>query len=229
MSEIYGELVKNVGIVPAIWDVDLNTGANAGDYISMKNYNRCCFIIHWANGGGTCAVTLYEAKTAAGGSAQALAFTKQYQTGVRLKINTATGIFTVGETVTGGSSSLTGVVYKASRDEVLLHTITGGLPAGWTDGETLTGGTSGYTAKADGTGQDEDMLLEKAVSSNTFTIPNVDYRTYVVEVTADMLSDGFDFVQIRLAQATGPGYGGVTAILYEPRVHSVPMPTAIYD
>ncbi|MBN1574548.1 MAG: hypothetical protein JW984_15230 [Deltaproteobacteria bacterium] len=99
------------------------------------------------------------------------------------------------------------------------------------DAETITGGTSLYTATANGAGQDEDILLEKAVDSDTFTIPAVSNRTYAIEVRGEDLSDGYDCVQLRLAQA-GAGsssIGVAIAILYEPNFHRIPMGTGIYD
>jgi len=53
------------------------------------------------------------------------------------------GPFTVGETVTGGSSGASATVSMVSAGRVLLGTVTGGP---FTIGETITGGTSGATA-----------------------------------------------------------------------------------
>lgn len=78
--------------------------------------------------------------------------------GSTLAFDTTTGQFTIGETVTGGTSGATGVVRVAAKYDneewdsattgvLILDTVTGTF----TDGETLTGGTSGATAKAKGT------------------------------------------------------------------------------
>lgn len=58
------------------------------------------------------------------------------------------GPFTVGETVTGGTSSATGVVvYDAASDtELLVANVSGTFQ----DAETITGGTSGTTATTSG-------------------------------------------------------------------------------
>lgn len=227
MSSIFAELVKNTGFVPVVWPVNLRTGANNGGVISMKGYGRCCFYIVVGTVDGTVAVTLYEATSVAGAGVQQLSLDKMYTTGQRLLITSPTGVFTVGETVTGDGGA-TGVVVKASRDDVLLHTRNA---TAFVDAETITGGTSLYTATANGAGQDEDILLEKAVDSDTFTIPAVSNRTYAIEVRGEDLSDGYDCVQLRLAQA-GAGsssIGVAIAILYEPNFHRIPMGTGIYD
>lgn len=61
---------------------------------------------------------------------------------VILPLTAATGVFTVGETVTESSSSKTGVVEEATLTRVVLKTPSGAF----TGGLTLTGGTSTYTA-----------------------------------------------------------------------------------
>lgn len=63
-------------------------------------------------------------------------------TGRWLPIGTATGTFVVAETVTGGTSSATGVVAAVGEDYLL---ITGGSGT-FTAAETITGGTSSATA-----------------------------------------------------------------------------------
>lgn len=64
-------------------------------------------------------------------------------TGVYLPISSASGTFTVGETVTGGSSGATGTVALDGNGEFLLLTTPSGT---FTAGETVTGGTSSKTA-----------------------------------------------------------------------------------
>jgi len=62
--------------------------------------------------------------------------------GSYVDISSVSAPFTVGETVTGGTSSETAIVLFAGDDFFILGTVSGVL----TDGETLTGGTSSSTA-----------------------------------------------------------------------------------
>lgn len=57
------------------------------------------------------------------------------------------GPFTVGETITGGTSAATAVVQRVDTDGLAVDTI-GGTPP-FTDGEVITGGTSTATATLD--------------------------------------------------------------------------------
>lgn len=62
-----------------------------------------------------------------------------------LNISSASGAFTVGETVTGGTSSETAVVVSYTTGKIIVNTVSGAF----TNGETITGGTSGQTATLD--------------------------------------------------------------------------------
>jgi hypothetical protein len=62
-----------------------------------------------------------------------------------LNISSATGAFTVGETVTGGTSTETAVVVSYTTGKIIVNTVSGSF----TNGETITGGTSGRTATLD--------------------------------------------------------------------------------
>jgi len=96
-------------------------------------------------------------------------------TGVYLPISGANGTFTVGETLTGGTSSQTAVVIavSAEREYVLVATPSGAL----TIGETLTGGTSGFTATL-GT-------YASSVFGHEFKAPQNSLPTFTVEIGYD--------------------------------------------
>lgn len=212
-------------VVPAINPVDLNTGANAGDWISLKNYNHCTIVISIGTTTGTAAVTLDKGTAVDGTGSTTLSFSKQYQTGARWNYTGASGTFTVGETVTGAAGA-SGVVYEDNGDHLLVYTTNATAVV---DAETLTGGTSGVTATANGTGVDEDILLPLAVSSDTFTIPAVSNKTYVIEVDAASLGDGYDCMQLDIAKASAGCIGSAVYILSESRFIGTPMLSAIYD
>ena len=65
--------------VSAFVPIDTTGAGQTGDYVNLKHYRRCAIILQsgaWA--GGTAAVTLNQATSAAGGSAKALAFTRYW-------------------------------------------------------------------------------------------------------------------------------------------------------
>lgn len=68
------DFAEQVQVVSAIVPVDLQTGANNGDWVSMKNYERCTLIVFKAAGtaGDDPTVTLEQATAVAGTSAKNL-------------------------------------------------------------------------------------------------------------------------------------------------------------
>jgi hypothetical protein len=221
-------LVEQQHVVPAVWPVDFNTAANPGDYVSMKNYKHLTVVIMQNTAGGTAAVTMLQASAVAGTGEKALSFSEYFMTGAKWKFTGKSATdFQVGETVTGAGGA-SGVVSEIGADYLLVYTVNATAVV---DGETLTGGTSGATATADGAGVDEDILLKCSASSNTFTIPAVANRMYVIEIDASSLDldNDFDCVRVNIAQATGAGIGSALYVLSEPRYQGVPMESAIYD
>lgn len=74
-----GFLIERSAVVSAFVPIDTNAAAQTGDWVHMREYRRCQIILStgaWA--GGTAAVTLNQAKTNAGGSSKALAFTRYW-------------------------------------------------------------------------------------------------------------------------------------------------------
>jgi len=226
---------NDLHIVPALWPKG-QTGAVSGDIISMKNYQHCDIrIAVGASPGGTVAVTLDKSAAVAAATAE-LAFTKFFSSGLKLNITGKSGAFTAdsdytaGDTITGGTSNATAVVYKDMGTYLLCHSHNG---TAFTDAETITGGTSGATATVDGTLYDEDIMLPRVTASATtytFTIPAVADQVYVIPVGASDLGDGYNCLQLEMA---APSAGTVTYdatyILSGPRYAGTPMPTAIYD
>jgi hypothetical protein len=73
------KLVEVLGIEVAAVPLDTTGAAVAGDWFNLKYYGKVAFVIMqgaWA--GGTPAVTLEQATSAAGAGAKALAFTKRW-------------------------------------------------------------------------------------------------------------------------------------------------------
>jgi len=98
-------------------------------------------------------------------------------TGVYLPISSATGTFTVGETLTGGTSSDTATVIAVSAElDYVLVTLGSPIPT-LVAGETLTGGTSGFTATL-GT-------YASTVFGHEFKAPQNSLPTFTVEIGYD--------------------------------------------
>ncbi len=210
--------------VRAVSPIDFNTGNNTGDVISMKNYGHCDVHIDVGVTTGTAAVTLRKGVSVSS-CATSLSFTRAFMTGVKIKYTARTATFTIGETVTGaGGASI--VVYKDNGDYLLGYTVNA---TAFVDAETITGATSGSTATANGIGVDEDILLPFTVTSDTFTIPAVSARSYVIPVDSNMLGDGYDCMGVYIAQATAGCIAEAYYILTDPRHAGTPMQTAIYD
>jgi len=213
----------------AVWPVDFTTGANAGDYVSLKDYPAVGVLISQNTAAGTAAVTLVQAKGVAATGAKTLAFTRYWVSGVKLNYDNSTGKFTVGEVVNGAGGGQ-GTVYYDNGTYLLLYTVNA---SAFVDNETITGVTSATTASADGIGINEDIMLpvDLAAGVNTFTIPAVAQRRYGIEITADMLDrdNDYDCVRVNIAQATGAGIGSAIYIMPEGKTKGIPMPTAIYD
>lgn len=74
MLNVNAKLAEQMQIVPAIMPVDLNDGANNGDWVSLKNFERCTVVV--VASAGTAAndltVTLNQATAVAGTGTKAL-------------------------------------------------------------------------------------------------------------------------------------------------------------
>jgi len=231
------KVVKALGDMPS----DASAGALTGDIISMKNWGHCDILIRTGSTfDADAAVTLHKGSSVSS-AATSLEFTRYYQQGKKLYIKDATGQFTVGETVTGGSSSTTGKVYKDCGSYLILYDCLVSTPA-FTKNEEISGGTSGYTATVDATqsggssyGDDEcDLLVPRTASSNTFNLlGSTEVECiYVIPVSAAMLGDGYDCLELNIANSGGGSnaYADAFYILSEPRyMDKVGGPSAIID
>ena len=92
------------------------------------------------------------------GKANQLGYAGLYVTGIHAEYNisSTSGTFTVGETVTGGTSGETMTVVSASSSEIIANDASGAF----TVGETLTGGTSGATATFDSSNDNDVRDLQ---------------------------------------------------------------------
>jgi hypothetical protein len=82
-------LVEEAQIVMAIVPVDSQSGANTGDYVSLKNFERCTVLVIKAAGtaGDDPVITMTQAQDVSGTGVKALNFTR-----VDAKVGVQTGI-----------------------------------------------------------------------------------------------------------------------------------------
>lgn len=222
------EGIQNFGYVP-IPAQDLNDAAVKSAWVDLSKYGHATvFVSVGDTAGATFAVTLQEAKDNAATGAQTLAYTKYWSNGQKLFFTGRSAAnFTVGETITQtGGSANTAYVYAVSSDHLLIIPLTNGTT--WTTASVITGGTSGATATTNGTGQDEDIFLDRAASS-TFTAPVVTFKSFSVEVDCEDLTAADDYTHFRVCIAD-PGTATIASgciILTRPSYRGVPMPSAI--
>ena len=222
--------LDNAAYIP-IQAHDFNGAADDSIIVSMKNYGHATVIVGFGeSAGASMAVTLRQAQDTAGTGDKALTFTNMRSTGQKLYFTGRSAVnFVVGETLTQTSgNSNTAEIYAVSDDYLLVRCLTNGTT--WGNGNTITGGTSGATAAMNGTGQDEDMLLEiYTAPSSTFTVPTETFKTYAVEVDADSLdiANGFDHLQVACANPGTAAIGSGCIILTQPRHRGVPMPSVV--
>jgi hypothetical protein len=82
-------ILEKLQIVAAIIPVDTQTGANNGDWVSLKNYGRCAIVVYKAAGvaGDDPVITVRQAQDVAGTGAKALTFTR-----IDSKVGVQTGV-----------------------------------------------------------------------------------------------------------------------------------------
>lgn len=95
MAGLFHNILEAVQIVEGVPAVDLSTGANNGDYVSLKNYNRCAVV--FVSGVGTAGddptLTIQQASDVAGTGVKALNFTVIFRKQAATNLTT-TGVWT---------------------------------------------------------------------------------------------------------------------------------------
>lgn len=211
-----------VNVVPLYW-AQSKDGAWASDIISLKNFLRADICLMVGAVTKAAAVTL-EQGTSVSSAATALSFERYYKTGFVLKYDGAsTGTpAAAGETVTGAGAGSGTILYDLG-DKVVGYAFNGTT---FVDNEVLTF-SGGKTAVANGIQINEDILVPLTAASNTFNIEATANRMYVIPVEASMLTDGYDCVELNVADADTTLFAA-WAILYPRYSNEIPE-TAIYD
>lgn len=201
------------------------TSTVSSDIISMKNWRHAD--IHIAVGpiGKAAAVTLKKSAAVAAAST-AMSFSKYLSTGFRLKYDGASvdTPAAAGETVTGAGGGI-GYVYEDLGGKLVCYAHNGTT---FVDNEVLTF-SGGKTAVADGIQYDEDILVPRTASSDTFNLAAVASKEYVIPVDASDLGDGYDCVQVEIADCDTATHLCIWADLSDPRYAAEIPETAIYD
>lgn len=210
--------------MPLIW-ADSYDGAVVSDGISMKNYRQCdIYIMIGAVIGQAGAVTLQKGTSVASISTS-LSFTRYFSTGHLLKYDGASvdTPAAAGETVTGEGGGIS-YIYKDFGGLLVCYAFNGTT---FVDNEVLTF-SGGKTAVADGIQINEDIMVPRTAASDTFNIAAVGNKMYCIPVSADMLGDGYDCLEVNIADLNTTEWAA-WAVLSSPRYASEIMQTAIYD
>jgi len=211
--------------VPILW-ADSQDGALVGDVISMKNYRQADFyVMVGAVIGKAGAITFHKGTTVGGSPSTALAFTRRLETGFMLKYD-APSVDTpaaAGETISGAGAGAATIV-KDTGTHLICYAYNGTT---FVDNELITC-SGGKTMTADGIQINEDMLVPVAVSSNTFNVDDVGYKLYCIPISADDLGDGYDCVELNVADLDTTELAA-WVVLSDPRYMSEIPETAIYD
>jgi len=207
--------------------IDKDSGGTS-DIICMKGYEMAeAWIITGAAMTKTAAVTMSQGLNVTT-CATSLPFDRYFDSGCHLKYD---GVSThtpaaAGETATGGSSGATGYVYADRGDQVILY---GRDETAYTDNEVLTF-SGGKTAVVNGTLFNEDIMVPRTATSDTFSI-TADHdanRRFMIPISASMLTKPNDCISLTIGD---PDTAIMCCffILSNCRTAKIPMPTAIYN
>ncbi len=111
-------LTEEGQLVVAIVPIDLATGANAGDWVSMKHYTDCDIIVVADAGtaGEDPVLTVTQATAVAGTGSKALAFTR-----VDSKVGAQTGIGQFTKNVQAAANTYTDAVSGEAENLFVIH------------------------------------------------------------------------------------------------------------
>jgi len=210
------------------WNPIDKNGGGQSDIICMKGYEMAEFwIITGAAVTATAAVTMFQG-TSVAAAATALGFERYFDSGCRLKYDGASSevAAAAGETAIGAATA-SGYVYEDLNNEVILY---GRDETAYVDNEVLTF-SGGKTAVVNGTLFDEDIMVPRAATANTFNITLVHdaNRRFMVPISASMLTAPNDCVALTIGNPGTPSLMTCFVILTECRYANMPMPSAIYD
>lgn len=214
---------KNV-VVPLLWP-DSQDGALVADILSMKNYRQADIYIMIGDTIGKAGAVTLQKGTSVSSAATSLAFSRYKSTGFILDYDGASvdTPAAAGETVTGAGGGI-GYVYRDLGNRLVCYAHNGTT---FVDNEVLTF-SGGKTAVANGIQKNEDILVPRTATSNTFDIAAVASKTYMIPVSAEDLGDGYDCLELNVADLDTTKLCAF-AVLSKPRYMAEIPETAIYD
>lgn len=212
-------------VVPMTFPTTDQTSTVSSDILSMKNYRHADLVIQVGAIGKAVAVTLNKSAAVAAATI-ALAFTRFLSTGFVLKYDgpSVDTPAAAGETISGAGGGAA-TIYKDTGTELICYGYNGTT---FVDNETVTC-SGGKTVVADGIQINEDIMVPRTATSNTFNLAAVASKQYVIPIDAADLLDGYDCVQVELADCDTITHVAIFAILSEPRYMGEIGKTALYD
>jgi len=216
---------KDFVVVPLTWpDVD-QTSTISSDIISLKNYAHVDFVIKVGTAIGKAAAVTLNKSAAVAAATVALAFTRYYSSGIRLKyITPSVDTPADADTAVTGAGGAAATLYKDTGTELIMYGWDGDA---FVDAETVTIGAK--TVVASGVQIDEDIMVPRTAASNTFNLAAVANRQYIIPIDAADLLDGYDCAQVEIADCDTATYITIDAILSGARYMAEIMKTALYD
>jgi hypothetical protein len=211
--------------VPLLFPTTDQTSTVSSDIASMKNYGHVDLCINVGSIGKAAAVTL-EKSAAVAAASTSLSFTKYYSTGFILDYDGASSETpaAAAETVTGDGGGI-GYVYKDLGGRLICYAHNG---TAFVDDEVLTF-SGGKTATADGIQKNEDIMVPRTATSDTFDLAAVDDKQYIIPIDAADLEDGYDCIQVEIADCESATHLSIDAIFSKPRYGSEIPETVLYD
>jgi len=213
------------------WSPIDKNGGGQSDIICLKGYEMAEFwIITGAAVTATAAVTMFQG-TSVAAAATALNFARYFDSGCKLKYDggSVETPAAVGETAIGAATA-SGYVYQDTGGKEGVITLYGRDETAYVDNEVLTF-SGGKTAVVNGVLYDEDIMVPRAATANTFNITLVHdaNRRFMVPISASMLTPPNDCVALTIGNPGTPSLMTCFVVLSECRYANMPMPTAIYD
>ena len=209
------------------WNPIDKAGGGQSDIVCMKGYAMAEFwLITGAAITATFAVTMFQGVSVAA-AATALAFTRYFDSGCRLKYDgESSGVAAAAAETATGAGAAVGTVYQDLGNEVILYNRN---ETAYVDNEVLTF-SGGKTAVVNGTLFAEDIMVPRVATANTFDVTQVHdaNRRFMVPISASMLTAPNDCVALTIADPT-LAICTCIVILTECRYANMPMPTAIYN
>lgn len=201
------------------------TSTVSSDIISLKNYGHADIYIAVGSIGKAAAVTL-EKSAAVAAASTACAFTRYLSSGIKLKYTTpSVDTPAAADETVAGAGGAAATLYKDTGTELIMYGFDGDT---FVDGETVTL-SGGKTVVADGIQINEDILIPRTATSNTFNLAAVANKLYCIPIDAEDLLDGYDCVQVEIADCDTATHLSIWAVLSEPRYMQEIPETVLYD